>query len=237
MADTPVVQQGTEGSGTAAGQGTAPQYADAATVAALQGTISELQRQLNGLSAAQRAAAKKAPEAGTGTSGEQAPNEQQTLTLKSLKSELETRDKRVREKAITTEINAFCNQAQIPKGLQPFFRAYVKEQHMQDGAKLRLTTNANDEVGYEDELGDWKPFETLGKQILSTNDGASFLSPVSTPGGVGGRTNAGVNRGAQQPDLSNLSQQQLSVWMQAHPAEAEEMMRQKALALSGAIRT
>ena len=191
MPDAPVVQPGTDASATAAGGDGAPKYADAAQVTALQEGLSKLTTHFNYLSAelrkAQKASQTQTPEVDGGRSGEDA-----ALSLKSLqsqmKAELDARDMKIRSKAVDTEITSFCSQAQIPKGLQPFFKAYVKEQYLSPDSKIKLTTNQQDEVGFEDELGEWKPFEVLGKKILSTADGATFLPASMTPGQVGQRT-------------------------------------------------
>jgi len=216
--------------GQPTGTGETGTQVDGAKYAELETKFNNLSHQLNGISAALRAQSKVTAQP---KAEDAAPTQDQAVTLKGLKAELEARDTRIRSKAINTEVRAFAKNAGISEDAVPFFAAYVKEMF---GGKL--TTNDQDAVVYTDELGDVKPFEHIGKQILASPGGRTFLPPVATPGAVGNRTRNGVNgsQGQVLPDTSQMNQAQLAEWMIQNPAQADELMRQKAMGL-GMIRT
>lgn len=151
-------------------------------VAKLESAVSTLTKTLNGLAAAQRVAQKAQPAA------QQDP--EQNLTLRSLKAELDTRDSKLREKAIRTEVKAWAKTQGISDESRPFIEAYIREQY-----QAQLTVDENDEVVWTDEFGERKPFAELGKKVLSSSGGQTFQQPVATPGAVGNRTRNGVNQG------------------------------------------
>ena len=142
----------------------------------LEQTVSMLQRTLNGLAAQKRVQEKQA---------QPADPEQQNLTLRSLKAELDGRDAKLRDRAIRTEIDAFCKEAGVPESARPFVKSYIREQH---GAQL--TVDENDQVLYTDEFGEKKPFSDLGKKVLASSQ--AFLPATPTPGQVGGRVRPGA---------------------------------------------
>ena len=225
MADVQAVQQPQEiqaGVATGNQQATAAVNAGEDKYGSLERTLQELRHQVNGLSAALRVKAKEQPDP--------QPTQEQTVTLRSLKSELDARDAKIKEKAIRTEVNSFAKQAGLPAESVPFFNAYVREQY---GSKL--TTNDQDEVVWTDELGDVKPFSMLGQKILSSAGGQSLLPPMSTPGGVGQRRMAGSAVRTSVPDLSQMSVEE----MMKNPALADEAARNMAAMIqqSGTVRT
>ena len=237
MANDPVAgsQAGSAGS-TGDQQGEAkPQFADAASVAKIEAMVQTLQHQLNGLSAAQRAAAKKEIAAA------QEPTEHQAVTLKSLKAELDVRDEKIRDRAIRTEIRSFAKNKGITEQFLPYFEAYVEKQHKESDPETGrmkwkgLVTTADDQVAFQDEFGELKPFSFIGDKILSQAGGQNLIPPVSTPGQVGGRFANGVNRVQQVPDIRNMTIED----MQRNPALAALAAEAAAnhLARLGTIRT
>jgi len=220
MANDPVAgsQAGQAAStGERQGDGEAPKYADAASVAKIDAMVQTLQHQLNGLSAAQRAAAKKEAAAA------QEPTDHQAVTLKSLKAELDVRDEKIRDRAIRTEIRSFAKNRGITDQFLPYFEAYVEKQHREpdpETGRMKwkgLTTTADDQVAYQDEFGEFKPFSFIGDKILNGSGGQNLIPPVSTPGQVGGRFVNGVNRTQQVPDIRNMTIED----MQKNPALAD----------------
>ena len=191
----------------------------------LETIIQGLQHQVNGLSAALRVRAKEQERP-----QDQQPTQEQSLTLKSLKAELETRDQKIREKAIRAEVQAFAKGAGLTAESIPFFASFVREQY---GSKL--TVNEQDEVVFTDELGDIKPFAALGQKILSSSGGQTLLPPQSTPGGVGTRRGA---YGVGVPSVPDLSQMTVE-YMMAHPQEADAAAQAMAAQVlqGGTIRT
>lgn len=210
-----------QGSDATGASGTAkPENADAGRYEKLETMMQTLQHQLNGLSAAQRAATKKEAE-------QAPPTETQNVTLKSLRAELDQRDAKIRARAINTEIDSFCKEEGIPEDMRPFFKSYVKDQH-----SGKLSTAEDDQVMYEDEFGEKSPFKVLGKKILAAH-GMNLIPSVQTPGAVGGRSQGGANRQPSVPESMTMQQ------MLDNPAAADAMMRAKAQAIrfGGTIRT
>jgi hypothetical protein len=224
MADAPVGSQAGSAGSTGDQQGEAkPQFADAASVAKIETMLQTLQHQLNGLSAAQRAAAKKE------VAANQEPTEQQAVTLKGLKAELDIRDERIRDKAIRTEIRGYAKDKGITAEFLPYFEAFVEKQHRapDDQGRMKwkgLTTTADDQVAYQDEFGETHPFSFIGDKILNQAGGRNLIPPVRTPGQVGGSYQQGVNRGSQVPDISTMTVDQ----MIQNPDLANAAMLQKA---------
>ena len=153
-------------------------------VAALQAQLGGLVKQFNGISAALRVVSK----GGGAPAGDAPPTDEQRDTLKSLRDDLEQMQERTHKKMVSAEIDAFAKA----HGLNVRqFRAHVFTYHQQPDSKEKVTVN-NDEVVFDDGLGTLHPFAELGKKILSSQDGSTFLPPTETPGAVGQRTQQGV---------------------------------------------
>ena len=174
MADTPAVAIAPAVADQAAD---GPKYVEVAQFEKLQREIEGLTASMQGISRIVRKAEKPA---------DPPPTEKQDLTLKAHVEADKLRDQKIREKAIKTELTAFAKENGLP--LKPFLH-YVSGEY-----KEKITVNENDEVVFEDELGEKHPFAVLGKKILASGDGSTFLPPVETPGEVGSRKPQGASR-------------------------------------------
>lgn len=192
----------------------------------LESIILDLQKQVVGLSAAQRAAKRDRERE------EQAPTQEQNVTLKSLKSELEARDARTRDRAINVEMDAFFKESGIPPAQAKILKAYIRAEYAakktEDGSTTYgLTTDENDQVVFIDELNNKKSFADIGKTVLTGLGAQAFMPPVQTPGQVGSRSPFGGNSGPQVPAFGNMSVEQ----MIANPAMADAAMQAAAAQL------
>lgn len=197
-----------------------PDTSEPAWVSRLERTFQSVGNQLAAYTRVQTRAAQPPADA--------EPTAQQAVTLKSLKAELDARDSKIRDKAIRTEIKSFVKSNGIPTEAAPFFEAFIEQNH-----KSQISVNERDEVVYKDALGEEKPFEILGQQILKSPGGASFLPAVSTPGAVGGRNQQGVTRASGGVQVQDMTAEQ----MQKDPAAALEGLRQLAMATQAGATT
>ena len=198
----------------------APDTGEPAWVSRLEKTFQSVGNQLAAFTRVQTRAAQPPADA--------EPTAQQAVTLKSLKAELDARDAKIRDKAIRTEIKSVVKSNGIPADAAPFFEAFIEQNH-----KSQISVNERDEVVFKDSLGEEKPFEILGQQILKSPGGASFLPAVSTPGAVGGRNQQGVTRTSGGVQVQDMTAEQ----MQKDPAAALEGLRQLAMATQAGATT
>ena len=150
------------------------------------------------------------------------PTEKQDLTLKAHIEADKARDLKIREKAIRTELVAFAKENGL--ALKPFLH-YVTGEY-----KDKISVNENDEVVFEDELGEKHPFAVLGKKILASSDGSTFLPPVETPGEVGSRKPQGGSRLPAGKPLQDWTDEEIS----KNPEGYREGLRQGLLAQQAA---
>jgi hypothetical protein len=179
-------------------------------LASLKETVIKLEKQLNFLSAQTRVASKQP---------DPTPTQAQEVTLKSLKAEMDARDARLKERAIKTEIRSFAKGSGVSDEALPFFEAYIEKNY-----SSKLTTDAEDRIVFEDDLGEKQPFAILGKKILASAGGLSLLPAVSTPGRVGGRSTA---NGVVQQNIPNLAEMSIEDMMK-NPALADAAVQQAA---------
>jgi len=85
---------------------------------------------------------------------------------------------------------------------------FVRAEHMQDSSREKVTVS-NGEVMYDDGLGTLRPLAELGKKILSSPDGATFLPPPETPGPVGQRTSQGVRLPAGTKPVTEWTEEEI----------------------------
>ena len=150
------------------------------------------------------------------------PTEKQDLTLKAHVEADKARDAKIKERAIRTELLAFAKENSL--ALKPFLH-YVKGEYPD-----KITVNENDEVVFEDELGEKHPFVVLGKKILASSDGSTFLPPVETPGEVGSRKSQGGSRLPAGKPLQDWSDEEIT----KNPEGYREGLRQGLLAQQAA---
>ncbi len=150
------------------------------------------------------------------------PTEKQDLTLKAHVEADKARDQKIKDKAIRTELNAFAKENGL--AVKPFLH-YVTGEY-----KDKISVNENDEVVFEDELGEKHPFAVLGKKILASSDGGTFLPPVETPGEVGSRKQKGGSRLPAGKPLQDWSDDEIT----KNPEGYREGLRQGLLAQQAA---
>jgi hypothetical protein len=150
------------------------------------------------------------------------PTEKQDLTLKAHVEADKARDQKLRDRAISTELKAFAKENGL--ALKPFLH-YVTGEY-----KEKISVNENDEVVFEDELGEKHPFAVLGKKILASSDGSTFLPPVETPGEVGSRKIQGGSRLPAGKPLQDWTDEEIS----KNPEGYREGLRQGLLAQQAA---
>ena len=164
----------------------APAPVTRAEFEALQAALAAQAKQFNGISAALRFVSKGGPAA---AGVDAPPTDEQRDTLKTLRDEIERDRKAARDEKIDAALDSFAAQNGVSN--KRLFKLLVRDQHMSDNAKEKITVS-NGEVVYDDGLGTLHPFAELGKRILSSQDGSTFLPPTETPGAVGQRTQQGV---------------------------------------------
>ena len=179
-------------------QAGAPSAEAAAPAPVTREEFAALTKQINGLSAALRVV-QKAPAA---PAADAEPTAEQRDTLKSLRDEIERDRKAARDEKIDAALDKFAAGAGV--GNTKLFKMYVRAEHMADGSKEKVTVS-NGEVVFDDGLGTLRPFAELGKRILSSQDGATFLPPVETPGQVGQRHQQGVTLPAGSKPVSEMT--------------------------------
>lgn len=195
-------------------------------------SLAGMQKQLNGISFAARAAKKESEE----------PTPEQHVTLKSLKQQLESRDQKIRERAINAEIDAYLKGQNIPDGQAKILKAYIRNEyaakHDENGNFLGgLSTDDNDNVFFQDPLGNKKSVADIGKSVLASIGAEQFVPPVQTPGPVGTRAPWAPNQGGPQgvPELGSMTVEQ----MMANPQLATQAAQAAAARVmqNGTVRT
>ena len=169
-------------------------------VQALQAQLGGLVKQFNGISAALRVVGKGGTSAPAADAAP--PTDEQRDTLKTLRDEIERDRKIARDEKIDAALDRFAAQNGVSNA--KLFKMFVRSEHMSDNAKEKVTVS-NGEVVFDDGLGQLKPFTELGKRILSSQDGSTFLPPTETPGAVGQRTQQGVIMPAGSKPLSEMT--------------------------------
>jgi hypothetical protein len=117
------------------------------------------------------------------------PTAEQRDTLTSIRAEIERDRAAARDEKIDAALDKFAAQEGVTN--TKLFKLFVRSEHLSQSAREKITVS-NGEVVYDDGLGTLHPFAELGKKILSSQDGSTFLPPPETPGPVGQRTNMGV---------------------------------------------
>lgn len=163
----------------------APAQVTRAEFEALQAQLSGMGKQFNGISAALRVVSKS----GAAPVVEGEPTAEQRDTLKSLREEIDRDRKAARDEKIDAALDSFAAEHGVTN--KKLFKMFVRAEHLTDNAREKITVS-NGEVVFDDGLGTIRPFAELGKKILSSQDGSTFLPAVETPGAVGQRTQQGV---------------------------------------------
>ena len=186
----------------------APKYVEVAQLEKLQRELEGLTASVQGISRIVRKAEKPV---------DPPPTEKQDLTLKAHIEADKARDQKIKDRAIRTELAAFAKENGL--ALKPFMH-YVTGEY-----KEKISVSENDEVVFEDELGEKHPFAVLGKKILASSDGSTFLPPVETPGEVGSRRQQGASRLPAGKPLQDWTDEEISKNKDGYAAALGEALR------------
>ena len=202
----------------ATGKPAAPQFVTVEDFNKLQSQLEGVTASLQGISRIVRKAEKP---------DDPPPTETQQLTLKAHVEADKAREQKIRDKAIRAELTAFAKENGL--ALKPFLH-YVNGEYMQEDSKEKVSVNSKDEVVFLDELGEEKPFAVLGKKILASSDGSTFLPPVETPGEVGSRKPQGGSRLSAGKPLQDWTDEEIG----KNPEGYREGLRQALLSQQAA---